>query len=140
MKILIILAILLLATLASAETVIIEYPDHFYVESTGSPNEKPALSLESNAPASRPPAAPTRESISSVEKPSDTEERIKALSEGIERLQKEHETLTPAREGETPDQVNRREQEAYGKLKRIKRMSSELQKLTEQSKEESQEE
>jgi len=140
MKILIILAIFLLATLASAETVIIEYPDHFYVESTGSPNEKPAVSLENNAPVSRPSAAPPRESILSVEKPSDTEERIKALSEGIERLQKEHEDLSPTQEGETPEQVNRREQEAYGKLKRIKRMSSELQKLTEQSKEDSQEE
>ncbi len=140
MKILILFVILLLATLASAETVIIEYPDHFYVESTGSPNEKSAVSLENNAPASRPPAAPFHESVSSVEKPSDTEERIKALSEGIERLQREQKDLASSREGETPDQVNRREQEAYGKLKRIKRMSSELQKLTEQSKEERQEE
>ena len=139
MNILILFAIFLLATLASAETVIIEYPDHFYVESTGSPNEKPAVSLEGNAPASRPPAPPFRESISAVEKPTEAEERIKALAEGIERLQREQKDLAASREGETPDQVNLREQEAYGKLKRIKRMSSELQKLTEQSKEESQE-
>ena len=135
MKNLIFFAILLLATLASAETVIIEYPDHFYVESTGSPNEKPAASAESNAPASRPAPVPSRESISSTEKTEETEERRKALAEGIERLQREQKDLAVPREGETPDQVNSRQQEAYGKLKKLKRMSSELQKLTDQKKE-----
>ena len=132
---LIFFAILLLAPLASAETVIIEYPDHFYVESTGSPNEKPAASAESNAPASRPAPVPYHEGISSTDKTEETEERRKALAEGIERLQREQKDLAVPREGETPDQVNSRQQEAYGKLKKLKRMSSELQKLTDQKKE-----
>lgn len=135
MNIAILFAILLSASLATAETIIIEYPDHFYVESSGSPNGKPAASREVAAPPPRPMPLPPRESIATPDKNKENKERREAWVAGIERLQREYDDLMISRVEDTPDQINNKQQEALGKLRKIKRISSELKNLKDPSEE-----
>jgi hypothetical protein len=129
-SVLIIIVNLILAGPAVAETVIVEYPDHYYVESTGSPNEKPAAGREGNGAPARPMPLPTRENILPDVRPEAPGERRAALVNEIQRLQREQSGLMTPREGDTPDQISRKQQDATGKLMKIKRLSSELEKLS----------
>ena len=121
------------APLASAETIIIEYPDHYYVESTGSNNEKSTDHLDRVAPTQILPPAPSPEILSTSEKPATIAERQKALSQAIEQAQKEQLVLSAPQEGETTEQTNARLQESYGKSMKIKKMLFEQQKLADQN-------
>ena len=140
MNIAILCAVVLSAATAAAETVIVEYPDHYYVESTGTPEAKPAPSREGNAPPRTVPT-PDRESgtpsaaarpvtnFDAAPQPIAPGERRAALEREIPRLQGQYRELTTPREGETAEQADRRQREAEGKLRKMNRLSSELQKI-----------
>jgi hypothetical protein len=139
MKIAILCAVVLSAATAAAETVIIEYPDHYYVESTGTPEANPAPSREGGAPPARRVPAPDQESgapspaarpVTNFEtQPVAPAERQAALEREIQRLQGLRSELTTPREGETAEQVDRRQREAEGNLRKINRLSAELRKI-----------
>lgn len=122
-------ATLLPASGAVAETVVIEYPDHYYVESTGSPGDKAAPAGEGAA--HRAPPLPSRENMVSHARPEDSGERRKALINEIQRLQREQSDLTAPKEGDTPEQISRKQQDAAARQMKIKRISSILEKLPE---------
>jgi hypothetical protein len=140
MKIVILCAIMLSAAMASAETIIIEYPDHYYVDSTGTPTAKPAPSAESSSPPVKEPsvanyagnapsvaASPvTNFDNTHTPPPVDPAERRAAMDKEIQRLQRERGDLLTPRDGETPDEVVRRQQRAAGILRKINKLSSEL--------------
>jgi hypothetical protein len=138
MKLAIVCAVLLSAATAIAETTIIEYPDHFYVESVGATGGKPALSRDnSTLPAkatpvadheSTPPPATARPvtSFNSTQQSMDPAERRASMERELQRLQRERTVLLTSQEGETFDQANHRQEEALSKLRKINKMSSEL--------------
>lgn len=142
MNIAILGAVLLSTTLAAAETIIIEYPDHFYVESAGIPEGNPAPPYNnSTTPATitftadyeSPPPLVTARPITSFDnnqQPVEPAERRDSMQRELGRLQREHSLLLAPQEGETSDQANRRQQEAFAKLKKINRISSELAKIS----------
>ena len=139
MRIAILSAFILSAAAASAETIIIEYPDHYYVESTGVPEAKPAPSHESSeAPAmstpvadhvsSAPPAAARPiTNFDNTPQPLEPAERRASMDKEVQRLQRERGALmAPPQEGETPEQAARRQQRAQGVLRKINKLSSEM--------------
>ncbi len=141
MNISILSVVLLLVTLAEAQTVIIEYPDHFYVESAGLPEGRSALSRDNNTPPAKttthadqessPPPATTRPvtSFDNSQQPVDPAERRASMDREIQRLQRERSELLVPQDGEAPDQANRRQQEADRKLRKINKMLSESSKM-----------
>lgn len=144
MKIAILCAVVLSAATAAAETVIIEYPDHYYVESTGTLEANPAPSREGGAPPARtvptldengPPSPPARPVTNFETQPVTPAERQAAMEREIQRLQGLRSELTIPREGETAEQADRREREAEGNLRKINRLSAELQKIAVQGNE-----
>jgi hypothetical protein len=138
MKVAIVCALILSAATAVAETVIIEYPDHYYVESTDVPSVKPAPSRERNVPpvAATPvvkseviPTSSSSRPITSPElktRPLDPAERRVAMEREIQRLQRERSELMTPRPGETPEQADRRQRDAHGRLRKINKLSSEV--------------
>ncbi len=137
MKSAILLTIILLAAPAAAKTVVIEYPDHFYVEMTGVPGAEPVTVQERNPlrfidqPASggggtdAAQARPVTD-FDTTPPPLDPEKRRALMTDAVQRLQRAREdTLTP-RDGETPEQAGERERRAAGMLRKINRMSAEL--------------
>jgi hypothetical protein len=140
MKIAILCAFILSAAVAGAETIIIEYPDHYYAESTDTPKAKPAPSRESSAlplPAMATPVADHDSSafpatarpvtnFDSTPSPADPGERRASMDKEVQRLQRERGDLMTPQEGETPEQAARRQQRAQGILRKINKMSSEL--------------
>jgi len=132
MKTIVILATLLLPALARAETIIVEYPDHYYVESSGSPNGKAPKATESAAPAPRPTPAPFPAGSAAPERPVDAGERKQALTSELARLQREHDELATPREGDTPEQISNKQQAAYARLMKMRRITSVLQKMSDQ--------
>jgi len=137
----IVCAVILSAATAAAETVIIEYPDHYYVESTDVPGGKPAPSRERSVP---PVAAtpvvkseiivtpPSSRPITSPElktRPLDPAERRVAMEREIQRLQRERSELMTPQPGETPDIADRRQRDALGRLRKINKLSSEVLKI-----------
>ena len=150
MKIAILCAVILSAAVARAETIIIEYPDHYYVESVGTPEVKSAHSPGSSVPpaakttpataneSSAPPAtAKPMTNFDSTPQPVEPAARRASMDKEIQRLQRERSELMKPQEGETPDQANRRQQAAAGKLRKINKMSSELLKIPVQGNEQS---
>jgi hypothetical protein len=141
MYIAILWAVLLSTATADTVTTIIEYPDHYYVESVGISQGKPAPSQDDNlSPAkatpiadndSNPPLAGARPVTDFDNSPQSVDpERRRAAMEGkIQRLQRERSTLMTPQEGETSDQANRRQQEALGRLRKLNKISSELTKV-----------
>jgi len=141
MKTAILVTVILSAATAAADTKIIEYPDHYYVESTGVPGEKPVPSLGRNASPAKilpviddgnaAPAAMARPvtNFEASPQPVDPAERRASMDQTIQQLQRERSELLMPKEGETPDQVAYRQQEAAGKLRRINKLSSEMLKL-----------
>ncbi|GFE58076.1 hypothetical protein [Geobacter sp. AOG1] len=141
MKFALLCAIVLSAATAAAETVIIEYPDHYYVESTGTAEAKSAPSREGSAPPARTVPAPEQESrapavaarpvtnFDNDPQPVAPAERRASMEKEIQRLQGLRSELMTPREGETADQAERRQREAEGKLRKINRLSSELLKI-----------
>ncbi|RII26978.1 MAG: hypothetical protein CXR30_16270 [Geobacter sp.] len=132
MKTIAILATLLLPAIACAETIIVEYPDHYYVESTGSPANKAAKATENVAPVAKPSPAPFRDSNASLGKPVDAAERKSALTNELARLQREHDELATPKAGDTPEQISNKQQAAYAKLMKMRRITSVLQKMSDQ--------
>ncbi len=138
MNIAILSIVLLSAATATAKTTIIEYPDHYYVESVGISDGKPASRVDS-VPSAKAPSAPIQESSDPVatpvtnfdatRQPVDPVERRASMERELERLQREHRMLSVPQEGETSDQANRRQQEAQGKLRKINKILSELTKM-----------
>ena len=134
-------AVVLTAATVAAETVIIEYPDHYYVESTGTPEAKPAPSREGSAPPARTVPTPDHESrapsaaarpgtnFETASQPVASAERRASMEREIQRLQGLHSELTTPREGESVEQAERRQREAEGKLRKINRLSSEVQRI-----------
>jgi hypothetical protein len=150
MKITILCAVILSAATATADTTIIEYSDHYVVESAVTPDATAALSRESSTPAASaapdaypevsasPPAKPTPVSnFGSTYQPVAPAERWAAMNRKIQQLQQERGELMAPREGDSPDQAALRQQEAAGKLKKINKMSSELLKISVQGNEHS---
>jgi hypothetical protein len=139
MRTAIICAVILSAATAYAETIIIEYPDHYYVESTGIPEAKPVQSPENNAPPAistpvvadherhaHTPASRPVTNFATTPQPVDPSERRAAMDQEIQRLQRERGDLLTPRNGESIDDAARRQQKAAGMLKKINKMSSEL--------------
>jgi hypothetical protein len=145
MKIAILCAVILVATTAAAETVIIEYPDHYYVESTGIPEGKPVTSKVSSAPPAAahtvtvnqseapPGTARTFTNFQTATHPVDPAELRAEMAREIQRLQSEVNALSAPQEGETPDQASARQHQAAWRLRKINRMSSEMLKIPAQS-------
>ena len=142
MRIAILSAFILSAAAASAETIIIEYPDHYYVESTGTPEAKSAPSRESSEHPvmatpmadndSHAPHAAARPvtNFDSPPQPLDPAERRASMDKEVQRLQRERgDLMTTPQEGETPEQAARRQQRAQGALRKINKMSSEMLKM-----------
>ena len=138
-------AVLLSAATATAETIIIEYPDHYYVESVGIPQGKPAPSRDDSvshanatsvADNSNTPPAAVRPVTNFDNTPQqvDPAERRAALESEIQRLQRERSALMTPQEGETSDQANRRQQEALGRVRKLNKILSELTKVPEGAK------
>jgi hypothetical protein len=124
---------------AGAETIIIEYPDHFYAESTGTPEAGAPPSHEKIAPtavAKPAPAdqdrgthAPASRPVTNFEaapEPVDPVVRRAGMQQEIDRLQRARGDLLAPRDGETPDDAAHRQQRAAGMLRKINKMSSEL--------------
>ncbi len=141
MKIALILPIILLAAPALAKTVIIEYPDHFYVEVTGVPSAEPVSPRERPLPtpagvaasagvggAEGAPARPVTD-FDSTPRSLDPDQRRASMTDTMERLRRAREDMIAPRDGETPEQTGERERQAAGMLRRINRMSAELQKM-----------
>ncbi len=138
MKIAILCAVILSAATAAAETIIVEYPDHYYVESAGtSESAPPAEAVPVPVPGQEsivlPPA--TAKPVANAKpvtnfdvapQPVDPAERRASMEKEIERLQRERSDLLAPREGETPEQAARRQHLAQGMLRKINKMSSEL--------------
>ncbi len=129
---------LLLTAVAEAETVIIEYPDHFYVESVGIPGERADLSRDNNTSPAKattlanhengntsPASARPVTNFDNSQQPVDPAERRASMESKIEQLKRERSELLTPKEGETSDQVNRKQQEAQGKLRKINKILSE---------------
>ncbi len=142
MKVAVLSIIILSAAVASAETIIIEYPDHYYVESTGTPASKPAPAAESSPPVKAPPVADYANSAPSAAAipvtnfdgahtppPVGPADRRVGMNNEIQRLQGERGDLLIPRDRESGDDVFRREQRAAKILQKINRMSSELLKM-----------
>ncbi|RII26825.1 MAG: hypothetical protein CXR31_10500 [Geobacter sp.] len=139
MKVAILCAVFFSAvTATAAETIIIEYPDHYYVESIGTP--KADVSREDRAPArvvtgadqeSGAPSAAARPvtNFENASQPVASAERRGSMEREMQRLQSLHSELTTPREGETPEQADRRQREAERKLRKINRLSSEMQRI-----------
>ncbi len=134
--------VLLLSALAEAETVIIEYPDHFYVESVGIPGERADLSRDNETSPAKattlanhensntsPASARPVTNFDNSQHPVDAAERRVSMEKELQRLQRERSELLTPQEGETSDRANRRQQEAQGKLRKINKMQSELPKM-----------
>lgn len=122
---------------ASAETVVLEYPDHYYVESTGTAGGK-SEAAQTNAPAG--PALPevaqqsaprsAARPFSNVSPiPATTEERRTALMTEIGNLQRERADLLSSLKAPSSDAATHSQQDADAKLRKIKKMQSELLKL-----------
>jgi hypothetical protein len=136
---------MLSAATAAAETTIIEYPDHYYVESTGvkgvttasNPGKSippaKALPVTADEKSSQRTTARPVTNFGSTPQPVDPVERRASIDKMIQRLERERSDLVTPKERETPDQIARREQEAMGKQRRINRLTSELQKIPVQS-------
>ena len=141
MKVAILCAVILSAATATAETIIIEYPDHYYVESSGIPEPKSAPSRESSAPTAiatpvadhdgiAPPAtARPVTNFESPPQPADPAERRASMDKEVQRLQRERGDLMTPQVGETPEQATLRQQRAQGMLRKINKMSSELSRM-----------
>ena len=142
MKIVMAFALIVSVSTAAAETKIIEYPDHYYVESTGIPEVKPATSPDSTSPkVSASPSAghessapsPAARPVTNVDNASssiDPAERRAEMENEILRLQRERSELLTPREGDPPEQAALRQQKAAGMLRKINKMSSELLKIS----------
>lgn len=136
MKTAILMSIILMAAPAAAKTVIIEYPDHYYVEMTGVPAADPPARERRLPPLATPPATadggvtvrPVTD-FDNTPRPQDPAERRASMTDAMQRLRREHDDLTTPREGETSEQTGQRERQAAGMLRRINRMSSELLKM-----------
>ncbi|HEX9079571.1 MAG TPA: hypothetical protein VF795_08285 [Desulfuromonadaceae bacterium] len=138
MKTALILSIFLLAAPAVAKTVIIEYPDHYYVEVTGAPSAETASSTERRPPApAREPAAASgggagvasaRPVTSFDNNPTalDPQQRRALMTDAVQRLQQARQDMLQPRDGETTEQAGERERQAAGMLRRINKMSAEL--------------
>lgn len=149
MKFAILCAVILSAAVVGAETIIIEYPNHYYVESTGTPEAKPAHYPGSSVPHSNTIPAAVNESSSppatarpvtnfdSIPQPLEPVERRVSMENEIQRQQRERNELMRPIEGETTEQADRRQQAAAGKLKKINKMSSELINISVQGNEQS---
>ena len=140
MKIVVACAVIFFANGVGAETIIIEYPDHYYVESTGVPGAKPAPDPDKTSPlmtapgkAEKEPAYPTKTSpvtnFVPQPRPAEPSERRASMDDAIQRLQFERSVLLTPTRGETLDQVEQRQLEATGILRRINRISSEILKM-----------
>ncbi len=138
MKIAILCAFILSAAMASAETIIIEYPDHYYAESTDTLKATPAPSRESSAlpviampmadhdSSTLPATARPVTNFDSPPPPVDPAERRASMDKEVQRLQRERGDLMTQQDGETLEQAARRQQRAQGILRKINKMSSEL--------------
>ncbi len=133
MKIAILCAVILSAATAAAETIIVEYPDHYYVESAGTPASAPPTAEAVPVPDQKSSALPvTSKPVTNFDlasQPVDPAERRASMEKEIERLQRERNDLLTPLEGETPDQAAQRQQQVQEKLRRINKMSSELLKM-----------
>jgi hypothetical protein len=134
-------ALTLTVATAAAETKIIEYPDHYYAESTGTRVAKPASSADSIAtPASAPPSVDHQKttspraavpvtnfdmSSSSI----DPAEARTQISSEIQRLQKERDELLSLQARESSEQSALLQNRADGVLRKINKLSSELLKM-----------
>jgi hypothetical protein len=142
MKVAILCVIILSAATASAETTIIEYPDHYYIESVDIPAEKPAPSQEISVPPAEETPVVNRDSsvlsatprpmtiFNNAPQPVNPAERRAAMENEIQRLQRERSELMTQKEGENSDQAASRQQAADGKLRKINKISSELLKIS----------
>jgi len=142
MKSSVLCAFIVLPCMAAAETIIIEYPDHFYAESVGTPerSSNSGVSRKGTTPPAEEPYAAVHQ-IDEAPPPSEAmpgtdfdapppvvgaaERRIE-MKRMIQKLQWEQAEMLKPRPGETPDQAELRQKQAYGKLRRIKKISSEL--------------
>jgi len=152
MKIVLFCFIILTAGIATAETIIIEYPDHYYVESVDIPAGKPAHLQENSVPPSNtipaivnessatPASARPETNFDSSPQPVDPAERRSAMEKEIQRLQWERSELMAPKHGESPDQADIRHQAAAGKLRKINKISSELLKISVQGNEQGKQE
>lgn len=132
MKIAILCAVILSAATAAAETIIVEYPDHYYVESTGTLQRAPtaeAVPVPDQKSNALPVTAKPVTNFDITPQPVDPAERRASMEKEIERLQRERSDLLTPLEGETPDQAAQRQQQVQEKLKKINKMSSELLKM-----------
>ncbi|HJV36502.1 hypothetical protein [Geomonas sp.] len=141
MKTAIVLALILSAATAAAETSIIEYPDHYYAESTGSPVANPASSADRIATsASAPPSvdpqttASPRQAVPATNfdiaaKSMDPAEVGTQISNEIQRLQKQRSELLAPQAGASSEQAALRQERAAGALRKLNRLSSELLKI-----------
>ncbi len=132
MKIAILCAVILSAATAAAETIIVEYPDHYYVESAGTPASAPtaeAVPVPDQKSSALPVTSKPVTNFDLASQPVDPAERRASMEKEIERLQRERNDLLTPLEGETPDQAAQRQQQVQEKLRRINKMSSELLKM-----------
>ncbi|MCM2358194.1 MAG: hypothetical protein NDI77_08590 [Geobacteraceae bacterium] len=109
-----ILAIILSAAMAAAETKITEFPDHILVELIGTPQEKPAATMAGGS--------------SHAADDDGTAEQRTYLAKEMQRLQKERQELMKKQEWDPPDEVRRKQEEAREKQKELSRITAELAK------------
>lgn len=138
MKTVIACAFVLAAATAAAETKIIEYPDHYYAESTGTPAAKPVSSPDPAPPtASAPERAVSEKSMAPraavpvtnfdpSSKLVDPAQARTDISNEIERLKKERSELLSPPAVESSEQAGLRQNRAAGLLRKINKLSSEL--------------
>ncbi|HJV36504.1 hypothetical protein [Geomonas sp.] len=138
MKTAIAFALILSAATAAAETKIIEYPDHYYAESTGTPVAKPASSADTiAAPVSAPPvvdhqkttARRTAGPVTNFEMPAqsiDPAEARTQINNELQRLQQQRSELLSPQTGESAELAAARQNRAAGVLRKINRLSSDL--------------
>jgi hypothetical protein len=155
MKLAILCAVALLSAPAYAETIIIEYPDHYYVELIDTHNGEPAKIQEREKrpmPAKESPVSDSGNCSASVithpvaegegtvlplrSKPvmspelspqpvKPVEQRVSMKNE-LQRLQSGLSELTSPKEMETAEQAAQRQRNAEGALRKIRKLSSKM--------------
>jgi len=152
-------AITLFHAIASADTRIIEYADHYYVESNGTaagrPEAAPDASVQTPGRRSAPPADPARDasappaSVNAGQtppsrngKPAYSEEEAAALrpdlAAELERLENERAQLLDFDVAAHPDEVNSRRQQAIEIIQQINRVSADFKQYYQQYQEQKQ--